>query len=106
WGTRPLFLPPRAAVQASHLLVPRAQPTQAHCPSCHCPSTASGRKIHERASFYPVYRRPLHGFPDRVSGSSTGGRSRIGQGEFVRRKFEKSFLLGALPVWVRTCQQV
>src|SRR5271166_3632081 len=53
-----------------------------------------------------AYRRLLDGLPDRVSVSSTNGRSKIGQGEIVPRKFEKSFLIGALPVWVRTAVDV
>jgi hypothetical protein len=56
--------------------------------------------------FTPSTAAYFTAFQTESSGSSTGGRSRIGQGEFVRRKFEKPFLLGTLPVWVRTALDV
>src|SRR6202035_5966954 len=56
--------------------------------------------------FLYFHVRLLHDLPDRVSGSGTDGCSRVGQGELVPRKFEKSFLIGALPVWVRTAVDV
>jgi hypothetical protein len=39
---------------------------------------------------------------DRVRGSRTDGRSRNSPGEFVPGKLERSFLISALVVWVRT----
>src|SRR5215471_10034911 len=53
-----------------------------------------------------VYRRLLHASPDRVSDPRTGGWSRIGQGQFVPGKREKSFLVDTPPVWERTALKV
>src|SRR5262249_11574676 len=48
----------------------------------------------------------LHALPNRVTGSRTDGWSRIGQGQFVAGKFEKSLLIDAPPVWEGTALNV
>ena len=50
--------------------------------------------------------RLLGALPDQVSGSRTGGRSRIRPAEFVPGKFEKSFVIDSVPVRERTALNV
>ena len=54
----------------------------------------------------PALGRLLCTLPDRVRDSGNGGRSRIGQDEFVPGKFEKSLLIDAPPIWKRTTLKV